>query len=181
MHPANRVTVPDAPFTPEARSVRPGLSRDSVPLRWGLVFLLLLCSGCAAAKQLAVYPSARINAAEFSGLSLTGVDFELGLEVENPYTVSLPVVGIDYYLSTEGSRFLEGTLQGERAIPAKQTEQIPLTVRIPFLELYNAIEGARSKSQIPYQADVVLRVRAPVLGVIELPLEESGTLPLPSF
>ena len=140
--------------------------------------IMVVLQGCAAAKQLAVYPSARIAAVDFEGLSLTGVDFRFDIEVDNPYAVDLPLLGLDYAIASEGKQFLEGTLEAAQSVPAKASDIVPLKVRLPFLELYSVIDGARSMTEIPYEAKMSLKVQAPVLGVVSLPLEETGTLPL---
>lgn len=162
------------------RSIRSSVFASAAALAlWGVPAAgLFALQGCAAAKQLAVYPSARIATVDFEGLSLTGVNLRFDVEVDNPYGVELPLLGIDYAIASEGKTFLEGTLDAARSIPARSSDVVPLQVRLPFLELYSVIDGARSKTEIPYEADMALKVRAPVLGIVSLPLKESGVLPL---
>lgn len=150
----------------------------------GLVGLLLLATnlcGCAAMKQASLYPSARVADVKFGSLSLTSVTVNFDVEVKNPYSVALPLVGLDYALSSQGDRFLEGKIDADHSIPASGSEVVTMPVQVPFLELYKVVGDAKLGSKVPYEADLSLRVNAPILGEVALPMQQSGELPLPSL
>ena len=62
------------------------------------------------------------------------IKFSLG--VDNPYSVSLPVGGLDFALSIEDHEFLEGRADLDRVIPAHETGHLSVPVRVPFIKIY---------------------------------------------
>lgn len=143
--------------------------------------LPVLTGGCAAAKKMVPYPSARIDGVEVKGITLTSLTLEFRIDVENPYSVDLPILGMRYSLASGGKEFLEGRLEADRSIPANRSSMIPMAVKIPFLELYEVVKDAGPGSTIPYEADLGLDVNAPLLGGVTLPLEDSGEITIPSL
>jgi hypothetical protein len=145
----------------------------------GLLATLLL-TGCAALGKSVPYPSARVAGVDVDGVTLTALTLRFDVEVENPYGVDLPMVGLDYALSTEGKRFLNGTLGLDSSIPAGEKRVVGMPVRIPFAEVYEVVADVDAGDTVPYHADMDLKVRAPVVGTVKLPLDADGEIAIPS-
>jgi LEA14-like dessication related protein len=114
-------------------------------------------------------------------VSFTSLTLQFDVEVTNPYGTGLPLLGIDYVLSSRGKRFLEGGTESSQVIPSKGTGIVPLHVKIPFLELRDVVGEVTPGSTIPYRADLNLKVDAPVVGTIRLPVDREGELKIPSL
>lgn len=162
-----------------------GQPRPNPRFRWlvyaGLIVALGTLSGCAAVKQMAGYPSARVHGVEMRDVGLTSLTLQFDVEVTNPYSVALPVIGLEYVLTSRGSQFLEGEIGADVSIPAGGAEVLPMPLKIPFLELYKVIGDVKEKGTLPYEADLALKVEAPLVGLVRLPMAREGELALPSL
>jgi hypothetical protein len=148
-------------------------------VRWVAV-LGLVVLGCAAARTVVPYPSARVLDLELESVDLSALLLRFEVEVENPYSVALPLVGADFTLSSAGARILEGNTALERSIPARGTGRVPIPVRVPWAELIRAVGTVRPGGEVPLEAEVGLTMDAPVLGAVRLPLTHADTLAVPS-
>jgi LEA14-like dessication related protein len=151
----------------------------TLPVPCGAAALLLL-AGCAALGKAVPYPSARVKDVGVEGVSLTGLILRFDVEVKNPYSVGLPMVGLDYVLSTEGKKFLSGTLGLDQTIPAGEKRVVAMPVKVPFVEVYEVASGVEAGGTVPYKADMDLKVDAPVVGTVKVPLDASGEIKVPS-
>jgi LEA14-like dessication related protein len=148
-----------------------------------LVASLMLVPGCAILQRIlggAPTPTATVTGVRITDFSLSDLTLAFDLSVNNPYTVPLPLVNVDYALASQAQAFLQGqaALQGD--IPAGQSKVITLPAKVVFLELLKALQGVRPGAMIPYKTTLGLSVNAPVLGVLRLPLEQEGQLPVPA-
>ncbi len=125
-------------------------------------------------------PTVRVTGARIEDLGVEALTLGLLLEVENPYSVPLPVVGLRYGLSSGGKTFLDGTTDESRVVPAYGKGNVPMTARLPFAGLLSALSGVRPGSVFPYEAAIGLFVDAPGAGRLELPLTHRGELPVPA-
>lgn len=141
--------------------------------------IALLCSGCATLRRAVVYPTARVESVELAHVGLDAATIEFTLGVDNPYSVSLPVAGLDFALSVEEHEFLEGSADLDRVIPAHETGRLNVPVRVPFVKIYELASDLQLGSTIGYHADFGLRVTTPVAGEISLPLNADGEIELP--
>ncbi len=141
---------------------------------------VLLLAGCAALGKVVLYPSAKVKDVGVEGISLTGLTLRFDVEVENPYSVGLPMVGLDYVLSTDGKKFLSGTLGLDETIPAGEKRVVAMPVKVPFVEVYEVASGVEAGGTVPYKADMDLKVDAPVVGTVKIPLSASGEIKVPS-
>ena len=64
-------------------------------------------------------PQARVTRVDLRDLSLDGLTLRFDIEVENPYGVALPLLGLDYALASRGTRFLSGNAETEGSVPAR--------------------------------------------------------------
>ena len=149
-----------------------------VPL---VLILVPLLAGCAGLRQIVPTPSASIESADVAGVSFTGVTLRFQVNVTNPYGSAMPLIGLDYTLASRGNTFLKGDLPARESIPAGSSSVIPMDVTLPFQALRDIGETVRPGAEIPYRADLGIKVDAPVVGVIRVPAAKDGTLLIPSF
>jgi LEA14-like dessication related protein len=145
--------------------------------------LVLAAAGCSVLEGLGrsiEKPSARIAGARFGDLSLDAVTLLLDVEVGNPYAVPLPLVKLDYGLSSGGKGILSGSAEPGGSVPARGSRVVPLPVRIGFPGLLAALGDVKPGSVVPYAADLTLSTDAPGVGLLSLPLRKEGELPVPA-
>ena len=144
--------------------------------------LLSGLGGCAAIQDALNLrrPSARLAGVGLRELGLDSATLLFDVEVENPYSVPLPLVNLDYGLSTDGKPFVSGSADIQGTVPAKSKKSVPLPAKVVFLEVLKALEGVRPGAVVPYTAEVGLSVDAPAVGRLRLPMTKKGELPIPA-
>lgn len=147
-----------------------------------LALVLLGLGGCALLRSLGSgeRPGARLSAIRLDRLELTGASLVFDVEIRNPYEVDLPLLDLEYALSSEQRRFLAGRAEVTGAVPARGSRVIALPARVVFADLLAVLSGVRPGAVIPYLAFVEVSVDAPVIGRLELPVRREGTLPIPT-
>ena len=147
-----------------------------VPLAVAAAAMLLPASGCGIFEK----PGAEIVGVRLQDVSLTDATMLFDVRVDNPYAVPLPLTNVDYALSSLGQQFLSGKAEVQGAVPAGGSKNLAVPVRISYLELINAVKGARPGAAIPYTADLGLSVDVPVTGPLRVPMSRQGELSIPS-
>jgi LEA14-like dessication related protein len=147
---------------------------------WAAVTLLVLFAGCDTLQNLQK-PKASLKAVKLDNISLESANLLFDVEIENPYAVALPMVNIDYGVTSNASKLFAGKAEVAGTVPANGTKMLSLPVKVSYLDVVNAFKGVRPGSKIPYQADVGLSVNAPALGVLRLPLNKTGELDVPAI
>ena len=142
-----------------------------------VAWALLLASGTAGCGS---RPTARVVGVSFRDIGLKSLTLLFDVEVENRYSVPLPLVNLDYSLASRGESFLSGDADIQGEVPANGTKTVPLPAKVTFLELLKAVKGVRLGSVVPYEADLGLSVKAPLLGRLRLPLKKEGQMPVPT-
>lgn len=140
-------------------------------------------SGCALLDSLlgpSNRPTASLVGVRIADFSLTDLTVVLDVAVKNPYAVALPLANIDYAFASQGQPFLKGQAPLQGSIPARQSKTFSLPAKVVFGELLKLLTGVRPGSIIPYRASLGLSVNAPAVGMLRLPLEKDGTLPVPA-
>ena len=138
--------------------------------------LLAGTAGCGMLEK----PGAQITGVKIQDISVTDATMLLDVKVDNPYTVPLPMSDVDYALSSQGQKFLTGKADVAGTVPAGGSKTLGVPVRISYLELINAVKGARPGATIPYKADLGLSVDAPVWGAMRVPVSKEGQLSIPT-
>lgn len=142
--------------------------------------MLTGCAGLQKALNLEK-PRANLRGVQFDKITLEAATLLFDVEIENPYSVDLPLLDMDYDITSRGEKFLAGQADIQSTIPANQTRTISLPATIRFADFAQAIKGIRPGSTVPYRADVGVAVNAPVLGRIRLPLNREGELAVPTL
>lgn len=138
--------------------------------------LLTVPGGCGLTEK----PTAHVTGVKLQNVSLRNATMRFDVEVANPYAVALPMSNVDYALASQGQQFLSGKADVQGEVPAKGSKVLGVPVRISYVELINAVRGARPGATVPYTANLGLSVAVPVLGVLRLPMKKEGEIAIPS-
>lgn len=125
-------------------------------------------------------PTAELAGLRMSDLSLTGLTLLFDVNVKNPYGVALPLANVDFSLASSGRPFLKGQAPLQGAVPASGQQLVTVPAALAFAELFQAIAGVQPGAIVPYHTTLGLSVNAPAIGVVRLPLEKDGQLPVPA-
>lgn len=155
------------------------------PIKLGLLFLLpLLLFACDALNLLSstARPSAKVVSTSIDGLDLNGLNLNFGVEIQNPYSTNIPLTQLSYALATEGTPFLSGQLADKPgSIPALGSTVVQVPVRINFQKAMQMVSSIQPGKSVPYQADLTISVDALGLGNVDIPLRQSGQIPIPDL
>jgi LEA14-like dessication related protein len=144
-----------------------------------LIALALPLGGCGMLDAFA-RPTAEVVGVELVDVDMTSATLLFDVQVDNPYSVPLPLVDADYALASQGVEFLTGDADLSGSIPAGESAVVPLPARLDFLQLLAALDGVAPGDVVPYDADLGLFVDAPILGTLRLPMTQSGQVTIPS-
>jgi len=147
-----------------------------------LLLVLVAFAGCGSVEGLlrGDKPTARVKGVSLQGLALDGVTLRFDVEVYNPYGAALPLVDLGYSLASGGTPFLQGNAKPTGSVPAKGKKIIPLDARVEFASLLSALSGVRPGAVVPYDAKLDLSVEPAGLARINLPIQKSGEVPVPT-
>ncbi len=149
-----------------------------------IVSLVVLLAGCDMAQQALMgmkKPTASLKGIGFGDISLEAATLLFDVEIENPYSVDLPLLKMDYAVASGTSKLFSGKTDVATTIPAGGKQVVSLPAAISYTDLVKAFKGFKPGSPIPYNADLGLSVKAPAVGDIRLPLNKTGELAVPSM
>ncbi len=135
-------------------------------------------AGCPQLLGLVEKPRVSVKRVDLAGFDLAGLSANFVLGVDNPNPFGLPVGKLDYQLTVDGHTSAEGHADQNLSIPANGSGEVVLPVRVQFVELGLTVESMLSKQELPYTIRVRIGFDTPA-GLIEIPLEKSGTFPVP--
>ena len=144
--------------------------------------LLLGLSGCGGLRNVLDLerPSARIVGVSLRDVSLDAATLLFDVDVENPYAVPLPLLNVDYGLASADKPFLSGKADLQGTVPARGKKSVSVPAKVTYLELLRTLKDVRPGSVVPYKGELGLSVDAPAVGLLRLPLEKEGKLPVPA-
>lgn len=145
-----------------------------------IILSLILFQSCAELQNLANVqkPSISVDDFRITGLSLQDIELTFDLEVDNPNPVSLSLSSYNYDLQIEENSFVKGAQSLNSTIQASGKNIVSIPVSFTFKELYNTFGSIKDKDNTDYQFLANIGVNVPVLGLIEIPIEKKGTLPV---
>ena len=150
---------------------------------WTAALVSVFFIGCETMNQVLNLqkPTARMTGLKFQDVKLNSATLLFDVEVDNPYPVALPLMNLDYGLSSGAEPFLTGSADLQTTVPAKSKKTVSLPANINYLDMLRALKGIRPGTKIPYKADLGLSVDTPALGLIKLPLKKEGEVVLPTL
>ena len=87
--------------------------------------ILVLSTGCGSLETLTKSlqkPSPKVLGVRLSDLSIDAVTLLFDVELDNPYSVPLPLANMDYNLSSDNRAFFSGKAEIQDVIPVGQTK-----------------------------------------------------------
>ncbi len=149
-----------------------------------LLALLALGNACALWQGLSAdqKPSVEIAGVQLKNIGMQSATLQFNMAVKNPYSLALPVVGLDYSLASQGGQnFLSGKAPQQGSIPARGNKTLALPVELRYNDLLKSLQGVRMGSVVPYKAQLGLSVKSPVGGSMRLPIQKEGEFPIPAI
>jgi len=149
-------------------------------LFFSLALAAFFFASCQTNQQVSHFdkPTARIVDIKFQDVQLGYATLLFEIEVDNPYPADLPLVSINYSLTSGGNTFLTAAPAHAAAIAPNSKELVSLPDEVIYARLLRSLNG-KPGSTIPYRTELQLWVDAPDLGQIKLPLRHEGLLSLP--
>ena len=143
--------------------------------------LLTGLGGCAALDALNLQkPTARVVGVRLEDIDIQALTLAFDIELENPYSVPLPLTNLDYALASKGEPFLSGEAPLQGTVPARGAKTLSLPTKVTFKRLLSVLTGVKPGAVVPYNAELGLSVDAPAIGPLRLPLKKEGKLPVPA-
>jgi LEA14-like dessication related protein len=147
---------------------------------WMMALASIFFAGCETINSIGIAkPTAKMTGLKFADAKLDSATLLFDIEVDNPYPVALPLLNLEYGLSSGAEPFLNGSADLQTTVPAKSKKTVTLPAKINYLEMFKALKGIKPGSKIPYKADVGLSVDAPAVGTLRLPMNKEGEVTLP--
>ena len=150
-----------------------------------VIFLFLaatavLLTSCASLQELT---QARRPQAEITGLRLDHLDLQqlglvLELKVVNPNSVGLNLSRLEYEFAVEGNRLFSGVMDQGLALSANSTRQLEIPITINPANLWQDIRRIAKQDRFAFAFSSVASFAVPVLGNVQLPLKQTGELPV---
>ncbi len=149
-------------------------------LKKALLFVLIITLGCAALQDLASVkkPELSVSDVNITDFSLQDVELTFDVDVDNPNQIAINLASYDFDFLIDQNSFVQGNQPLSTEIKSVSTSTIQVPVRFTFSDLYNTFSGIRDKDETAYEFDAVIGVDLPVLGLREIPLKKSGTIPV---
>jgi LEA14-like dessication related protein len=147
-----------------------------------VVMSFVFCLGCDTLNALGVRkPTATLQGLKFQDISLESATLLFDVQVDNPYPAALPLLNMDYDLTSSNNPLVSGTADVQSMIPANGKKVVSLPAKINYLDLVKAFKDFRPGSAIPYKANLGLSVDTPALGKIRVPTSKEGQLSVPTI
>jgi LEA14-like dessication related protein len=155
-----------------------------------LFFLLALSvsffSGCSTLNALVggQKPDIALSGVQFGEVNLQTATLLFDVEVSNPYDIDLPLLNMEYALKTQQSPLFNGNADIQTTVPAGKTQTVSLPITLSYKDVINAfkeLKGVRPGSIIPYDATANISTKVPVLGMIKVPVRQTGQLKVPTL
>jgi LEA14-like dessication related protein len=148
--------------------------------------LSLFMTGCGGMKDgmlsnAVQKPEVSIDTIGISGLSPGSIDLVLSMDVTNPNNYALALAGYDYDVTFNGMPLVNGSTDQGFRIPARQTDQIRIPLTIAFSDARKIYDSIGENGEVSYNADVDLRLDAPVLNLFKIKTNKQGSLTIPRF
>ena len=142
----------------------------------GLLVVGMLVGGCGMVQQ----PTAKVSDVSMGNMSMKAATLVFNVEVTRTRTAwpcRSPGPTTPSRRAASGSWAARPTSRAPCPPTAARSSPSPSTSTTPTSS--RPVQSVRGKSEIPYTADLGLRVDAPVVGTIRVPTQKNGTLKLP--
>lgn len=149
------------------------MSYRIVRLALSLVVGLLL-SACVPVKDAIKEPHVVVDAVKLRDVSLSGVQLDFVVGIDNPNPLGISVHGVSYHLVLDGKPMFDGSTRRRIRVPANGTSHVSLPFAIDYEKALGGLDGLRSKKTVSYE----LKGKVD-LGLFSLPYSKHGKMTLP--
>jgi LEA14-like dessication related protein len=143
-----------------------------------------LLAGCAGLNQLAQggfqRPTLRFQGVAVASLDFDGATLAFDYRLVNRNGFGLTLERVRYGLALEGREVTRGEVAGGLHVPAAGEAPVRFTARLPFAEVPRILELVERGAPVAYTVAGAIGVSTPI-GVVELPVQHSGTVDLPGL
>ncbi len=146
--------------------------------------LILMLAGCAGLEHLLSppdRPTAEVQSVDLTGLSFDHAEVTALVEVSNTNDFALDLNGLSYSMRIGDFVPVSGNAVSDDSrlsIPADGSTEVEVAMRVAYEELFSSVSGIADRTETQYTATFVPSVSVPLFGVVELPLEHAGTIPV---
>lgn len=124
-------------------------------------------------------PEVSLRDVRLTTLNFTSAGLEAEVEIHNPNSFGITLERFSYILSVEEQAFLSGENPERVSIAAGEQQSITLPFEIALVEALNVAQAGSEANELGYLAEVIFVFDVPFLGEVQLPVENSGALPVP--
>ncbi|MCL2231711.1 MAG: LEA type 2 family protein [Treponema sp.] len=149
-----------------------------LPLALAAAFALWSCQSIGSVVQ---EPSVSLASVDIAGITFTGVDMIVNVDVENPNRFPIPMPNINWELFVNEAPFLQGNVSNDQSIERQQTVTVALPVSFTFEGLYRTFASLVELREAAYNISLGVTFPLPVIADRVFNLDFSGVLPLPQF
>lgn len=160
-----------------------GLLSPSRLLLLPLALSMMVAMGCATVQKVLresfKEPEVELRNVDVRDLSYDDVTLDFEFLVTNPNDVAVKLQGLDYALDVNGKSLVKGETQEALRLAANGSAPVRLPLTVTFRDLVaNLATLFSSRSSVPYALDAGFGLDTPI-GVVRVPVEASGEVPLP--
>ncbi|ASP39046.1 hypothetical protein CHH28_10310 [Bacterioplanes sanyensis] len=147
-----------------------------------VIVAAVLLASCATLNQVVQKPQAKVSGVSIAELSVKQVTLDVLVDVYNPNPVALNTESLTLNLSVNEHSLASLQRSDYRhSIAAKGNSQITLPLTLTFDELRKLASSMEDKDTLNYGIEGEVGFKLPVIGVLVLPLEYKGELPIPKW
>jgi len=144
------------------------------------LFLVVLMN-CQSFNSIVQEPKLSLKSVELAGISFTGVNMVVHVNVENPNAFSIPLPKIDWQLFINSASFIQGTLKNDKTIKKQDTVTIDIPLSVTYNGLYSSISSLIETKEAAYQIALGISFPIPIIEAKVYRLDFSGVIPLPQL
>jgi LEA14-like dessication related protein len=94
------------------------------------------------AEQFNAQSGVQVAGVKVENISLTDATMLFDVQVDNPYSVPLPMSNVDYAVASQGQPFASGKADVQGTVPAGGSKTVGVPVKISYVELMKVVKGA---------------------------------------
>lgn len=143
-------------------------------------FIFIFLNSCSSLQQLAdmQQPTLSVDDVRVTGFNLREVEMTFDMEIDNPNPVSLTLNSYNYDFKIADNSFVSGNQPLNSSIAASGQNIVSVPVTFTFQELFNSFNILREQNETSYSFLADLEVQVPVLGLVTVPVDKTGTFPV---
>jgi LEA14-like dessication related protein len=147
-------------------------------LAGGLLAGGVVGGGCTFLGRVFEKPQVAFSRVAVDELSFSGLTARFIFTVENPNTVGIDLAKLDYSLVLDGRPFANGSTEAGLHVPPSKTGELTVPLTLSFGQMVDGLTAVFKRDSIAYAMKTQLSFATSV-GPLVVPVESTGTLPVP--